>query len=289
MASPFKNIGKRINDFLKVKEYNLDRTAKINVDSDSVNWSLENKLRKNGVESELGVTHRFDKDTLTLTTSTTDAPKFEVSTKRFASKFDVKASVQDPEVELNLCQRRPKYSLCLDSTYNWNQPLLEAAMAASYVGSDRLLMGLKVELRKDGDNAVELSDHNVGIQFTRSADQTFAITTENKFTKVKVGADMNVRAGYRGFAQVFYDTAAAKDGRPMGYALGMQKDISKQTCVRGVVRDDKTASVLYSNNFTDSGVCTKLACNFDFTKPPAQRANLAWKVVFGAGKGSCCK
>jgi len=290
MASPFKSIGKRINDFLKAKEYNLDRTAKINVSSDSVNWSLENKLKNNAVESELGVTHRFDKDTLTLTTSTTDAPKFEIKTKRFASKFDVKASIQDPKLELNLCQKREKYTLCLDTKYNWNKPNLETALAASYVGTDRLLMGMKLQLKKEGDKAMELSDHNIGLQFNRNADQTFAVTTENKFQKVKVGADCHVRDGYRGFAQVFYDTKAKGDNpRNMGYSVGLQRNISKQTCIRGVFRDNKTASVLYSNNFTDSGIMTKLACNFDFTKPPAQRANLAWKVVFGCGSASCCK
>jgi len=267
----------------------LDRTAKITVNSDDVNWSLENKLKNNAVESELGVTHRFKQDTLTLTTSTTDAPKFEVKTKRFASKFDAKASIQDPEIEVNLCRKQPKYTLCLDTTYNWNKPNFESAMAASYV-YDRMLMGIKVELQKKGDNAMQLSDHNIGLQFNRNAHQTFAVTTENKFQKVKVGADCHVRDGYRGFAQVFYDTAAKGDSaRNMGYSVGLQKNISKQTCIRGVVRDNKTASVLYSNNFTDSGVSTKLACNFDFTKAPAQRANLAWKVVFGCGKGGCCK
>jgi len=286
MASPFKTIGKRINDFLKAKEYNLDRTAKINVNSDNVNWSLENKLKNNAVESELGVTHRFAKDTLSLTTSTTKAPKFEIKTKRFSSKFDAKASVQDPELELNLCQRRPKYSLCLDTTYNWQTPNLEAALAASYVGSDRLLMGFKVELRKEGDKAIAVSDHNIGLQFNRNADQTFAVTTENKFQKVKVGADCHVRDGYRGFAQVYYDTAAKKN---MGYSVGLQRNISKATSIRGVFRDNRTASVLYSNNFADSGVMGKLACNFDFNKPPAQRANLAWKVVFGTGSAACCK
>jgi len=286
MASPFKTIGKRINDFLKAKEYNLDRTAKINVNSDNVNWSLENKLKNNAVESELGVTHRFAKDTLSLTTSTTKAPKFEYKTKRFSSKFDAKASVQDPELELNLCQRRPKYSLCLDTTYNWQTPNLEAALAASYVGSDRLLMGFKVELRKEGDKAIAVSDHNIGLQFNRNADQTFAVTTENKFQRVKVGADCHVRDGYRGFAQVYYDTAAKKN---MGYSVGLQRNINKDTSIRGVFRDNRTASVLYSNNFRDSGVCGKLACNFDFNKAPSQRANLAWKVVFGTGSGACCK
>jgi len=291
MASPFKSIGKRINDFLKAKEYDLDRTAKLNVSSDSVNWSLENKLKKNAVESKLDVTHRFDKDTLTLTTSTTKAPKFEIKTKRFASKFDVKASIQDPKLELNLCQKRPKYTLCLDTTYCWDKPNLETAFAVSYVATDRLLMGLKAELKKEGDKAMAVSDHNIGLQFNRNADQSFAVTTENKFQKVKVGADCHVRDGYRGFAQVFYDTAAKGDNaRNMGYSVGFQRNIAKNTFIRGVFRDNKTASVLYSNNFADSGIATKMACNFDFTKPPAQRANLAWKMVFGCGSGgSCCK
>jgi len=292
MTAPFKNIGKRINDFLKTKEYDLDRTAKINVSSDAVNWNLENKLNKDGaIESELGVTHRFDRDTLTLTTSTTDAPKFEIKTKRFASKFDAKASIQDPEIEVNLCQKRPKYTLCLDTSYDWNRSHCDAAFAASYGGIDRILMGFKAEIKKEGPNAMELSDHNIGLQFDRNDDQTFSVTTENKFQKVRVGTECQVRDGYRGFAQVFYDSAAKGDNaRNMGYSVGIQRKISDSTTLRGVVRDNKTASVLYTNRFKDSGVCTKLAANFDFAKPPAERANLAWKVVFGCGtpKG-CCK
>lgn len=141
------------------------------------NWSLENKLKKNAVESKLDVTHRFDKDTLTLSTSTTKAPKFEIKTKRFASKFDVKASIQDPKLELNLCQKRPKYTLCFDTTYHWDKPNLELAFAASYVATKRVLVGFKAEMKKEGDKGMAVSDHNIGWQFNRNADQTFAVTT----------------------------------------------------------------------------------------------------------------
>merc|ERR1712224_483641 len=114
MALPFKYIGKRINDFLKPKEYALDRTAKINVLSDKGDWSLENTLNKDGaIESELNVKHAFEKDTLSLTTSTTEAPTFEVSTKRFSSKFDLKANIQDPVMEANICHKREKYAVCV--------------------------------------------------------------------------------------------------------------------------------------------------------------------------------
>ena len=76
---------------------------------------------------------------------------------------------------------------------------------------------------------------------------------------------------------------------PLGYSVGLQRDISKTACVRGVFRNDQTASVLYSNNFTDSKICAKVAANFDFAKPPSQRASLQWKIVFGSGGKSCCK
>lgn len=107
--------------------------------------------------------------------------------------------------------------------------------------------------------------------------------------KVKVGAEFQVRDSYRGFAQVSYDTSAEDAANSMGYAVGLQRNISKTACMRGVFRKNMTASVLYSNNFTDSNVSAKVAANFDLTKDPSQRASLEWKIVFGCGAKSCCK
>lgn len=294
MASPFKNIGKRINDFLKPKEYEFNRTAKICVASDKVNWSLENSLNSDGaIESELGVTHEFDKDILSLTTSTTSAPKFEIKTKRFSNMFDLKASIKDPKLELNFCKREKKYALCLDTTYDWSTQDCDGEVAISYAGIDRMLLGTKVKVeRSQKQQTLGVTDYNVGLQFNRNSDQTFAVTTENQLQKVKVGAEFKVRDNYRGYAQVSYNTRSEEkdDGSgPLGYFVGVQRDISKTANIRGVFRNDQTASVLYSNTFPDSNVCAKVAANFDFTKAPSQRANIEWKVVFGAGKPSCCK
>jgi len=295
MALPFKNIGKRINDFLKPKEYELNRTAKICVSSDKVNWGLENKLNKDGaIESELAVSHEFNQDTLSLTTSTTKAPKFEIKTKRFESKFSLKGSIEDPKLELNACQRRPKYAVCFDTTYDWNNQNCDGELAVSYAGIDRMLIGTKVKVeRSQKQQTLGVTDYNVGLQFNRNKDQTFAVTTENQLQKVKVGAEFQVRDNYRGFAQVSYNTGQEeKDNNkgPLGYSVGLQRDISNTACIRGVFRNDQTASVLYSNRFTDSNVCAKVAANFDFSKPPSQRANLQWKIVFGSGVGNkpCC-
>jgi len=289
MTIAFKYIGKRIDDFLKTKEYDLQRTAKICVSSDKVNWSLENKLNGAGaIESELDVSHRFDRETLSLKTSTTKAPKFEVKSKRFKSKFDLSASVQDPSLELKLCQQRPKYTLCCDTLYNWSNQNCEGTLAVSYSGVDRMILGTKVVAKREGQKAIAVTDYNVGLQFDRNADQTFAVTTEDQFKKVKVGAEMKMRDSYRGFAQVSYQTSD-EESSPLGYSVGVQRNLSDTASLRGVVRSNKTMSVLYANNFTDSGVCAKIAANFDFTKEPAQRANLQWKVVFGTGKGPCCK
>jgi len=289
MTIAFKYIGKRIDDFLKSKEYDLQRTAKINVGSDKVNWSLKNTLNADGaIESELDVSHRFDRETLSLTTSTTKAPKFEVKTKRFESKFDVKASVQDPSLELNLCQQRPKYTLCADTSYNWANQNCEGKLAVSYSGVDRMVLGTKVVAKREGSKPLEVTDYDIGVQFNRNADQTFAVTTEDQFKKVKVGAEFKVRDSYRGFAQVSYQTKD-EESTPLGYAVGVQRNISETASVRGVVRSERTASFLYANNFTDSGVCAKIAANFDFTKEASQRASLQWKVIFGTGSAPCCK
>jgi len=284
-------IGKRINDFLKPKEYALDRTAKINVLSDKVDWSLENTLNKDGaIESELNVKHAFEKDTLSLTTSTTEAPTFEVSTKRFSSKFDLKANIQDPVMEANICHKREKYAVCVDATYDWSNQNMDGEVALSYAGLDKVLLGSKIKVEQSQKNpAFGVVDYNVGVQFNRNPDQTFAVTTENQLSKVKVGAEFKVRDSYRGFAQVSYDTREQSADNSMGYSVGVQRCISKTAKVRAVYRKDMTASVLYSNNFSDPNVCAKVAANFDFTKDPSQRASLQWKVVFGSGGKSCCK
>lgn len=283
MALPFKYIGKRINDFLKPKEYALDRTAKINVSSDKVDWSLENTLNKDGaIESELNVSHQFEKDTLSLTTSTTEAPTFEISTKRFASKFDLSANVQDPVIETNFCHKRAQYAVCVDASYDWSNQNMDGEVALSYAGIDKVLLGTKVKVEQSQKMpAFGVTDYNIGVQFNRNSDQTFAVTTENQLSKVKVGAEFKVRDSYRGFAQVSYDTQEESSADSMSYSVGVQRDISKTAKIRAVYRKDMTASVLYANDFTDSNVSAKVAANFDFTKDPAQRASLQWKIIFG--------
>jgi len=197
--------------------------------------------------------------------------------------------VQDPVVEANLCHRRPKYAVCLDAKYDWSNANVNGEFAVSYAGIDKILLGTKVKVEQSQKNpAFGVVDYNVGLQFNRNEDQTFAVTTEDQLQKVKVGAEFQVRDSYRGFAQVSYDTNAKDDADSMGYAVGLQQNISKTASMRGVFRKNMTASVLYSNNFTDSNICAKVAANFDFTKDPAQRASVEWKVVFGAGKPSCC-
>eukprot|EP01083_Nonionella_stella_P044524 119851_1 len=292
MAACFNNIGKRIDNFLKPKQYELNRTAKINVQSDKVKWSLENKLNKDGaIESQLNVSHQFDKDCLSLDTSTTKAPKFEIKTKRFESKFDLKGSIADPKLELNLCHKRPKYSVCFDTTYDWSNQNCDGDLAVSYAGIDRLLLGTKLKVeRSQKQQTLGITDYNVGLQFNRNADQTFAVTTENQLQKVNVGAEFKVRDNYRGFAQVSYNTGQEeKDTNgPLSYSVGVQRDITKTAKIRGVFRNDQTASVLYANRFSESNICAKIAANFDFTKAPGQRANLQWKLVFGTGCAKCC-
>ena len=145
----------------------------------SQDWSLENKLNKEGaIESELNVSHQFEKDTLSLTTSTTAAPKFEIDTKRFDSKFKLKANVQDPVVEANLCHRRPKYAVCVDASYDWSNQNMDGEVAVSYAGIDKILLGTKIKVEQSQKvPAFGVTDYNVGLQFNRNEDQTFAVTT----------------------------------------------------------------------------------------------------------------
>lgn len=75
----------------------------------------------------------------------------------------------------------------------------------------------------------------------------------------------------------------------MGYSVGIERKISPTASLRGVFRNDQTASVLYCNNFSESNICAKVAANFNFNADPSQRASLQWKIIFGSGKKSCCK
>lgn len=113
-----------------------------------------------------------------LKTSTKKAPKFEIKTKRFQSKFDLKASIQDPKLEINLSQKRAKYALNVDSTYDWSNQNCDGEIAVSYSGIDRMLLGTKVKVqRTQKDQTTGVTDYNVGLQFNRNKDQTFAVTT----------------------------------------------------------------------------------------------------------------
>lgn len=140
---------------------------------------MENKLNKDGgIDSELEVSHKFDRDTLLLKTSTKKAPKFEIKTKRFQSKFDLKASIQDPKLEINLSQKRAKYALNVDSKYDWSNQNCDGEIAVSYSGIDRMLLGTKVKVeRSQKEQNTGVTDYNVGLQFNRNKDQTFAVTT----------------------------------------------------------------------------------------------------------------
>merc|ERR1712176_461065 len=127
----------------------------------------------------------------------------------------------------------------------------DGEVAISYAGIDRMLLGTKVKVeRSQKQQTLGVTDYNVGLQFNRNSDQTFAVTTENQLQKVKVGAEFKVRDNYRGYAQVSYDTQEESSADSMSYSVGLQKDISKTAKMRGVFGKDMTASVLYSNNFS---------------------------------------
>merc|ERR1712099_179488 len=93
----------------------------------------------------------------------------------------------------------------------------DGEVAISYAGIDRMLLGTKVKVeRSQKQQTLGVTDYNVGLQFNRNSDQTFAVTTENQLQKVKVGAEFKVRDNYRGYAQVSYDTNAKDDADSMG-------------------------------------------------------------------------
>lgn len=278
-------IGKCVTDFLKRETYQLNRTAKICVISDKVRWCLENVLNSKGaVESELCVSQQFEKESLSLTTSTKKAPKFSVKTNRLQKYCDFKIDLQDPTLKFDFCFDKKKgFAVCANTTYDWSNQNCDGEVAFCYSGLDRILIGAKVNIDRKKDKPLSVSNYNIGFQFCQNADRTFALTTKDSLSKISAGSDFAVRDGYRGYAQVTYDTALQENN--MSFAFGVNRTISDNSSISGVYYSDQTASFLYANNFTKNNICTKLGCNFDFKQNPADRARIEWKIVFG----ECCK
>ena len=130
------------------------------------------------VESELSVSHSFDKETFKLKTSTVKNPKFTMLSTRFDKYFRSEMSVKDPELELNLSHEKPKYTAKFESSYNWNTHQCKGNLGLVYTGVDKFVFGAMGELDRPSKNdPVAPSDYGLAIEFRRNQDQTFAVTT----------------------------------------------------------------------------------------------------------------
>lgn len=77
-----------------------------------------------------------------------------------------------------MSRQKEKFSVKLESKYNWNTKQCKGALEFAYVGLDKFVMGAMAELERAGENdPVGLSDYGVGVEFQRNPDQTFSFTT----------------------------------------------------------------------------------------------------------------
>jgi len=278
MARSYSSLGKIINDFLDLDTYKLNRQATINVNAGDVAWSLKTKLHDDGkVDSDLTVSHVFPKETLSLTTSKSKNPVFTVNSRRF-NFFPHVLKIQDPELKLSYVKRDAKYNVSVDTSYNWNDHNCDAEVGVVYNVNNNLNAGICVRAERPNSNSkVAMSDYNVAFEYNIQPNKTIAVTTENRIQVINVGGEVGFRKNYTGYGQVSLN----RINNAIGWALGLKYGITETSHVSGVYRDNGVASLLYYSYLANNHVHANLGFNYDFTKKPAERATLEWKLIFG--------
>jgi len=278
MARSYCSLGKTISDFLDLDTYKLNRQATINVEAGDVSWSLKTKLQEDGkVDSDLTVKHSFPNETISLTTSKNKNPLLSIDSKRFKF-FPHVLKIQDPEFRLNYVKKDVKYNVNVDTSYNWNDHNCDAEIGAVYNLNSNLNAGVSVKVERPNSNAkVAVSDYNVAFEYNLQPNKTIALTTETRTQVINVGGQVGFRQNYTGYGQVNFN----RINNALGWALGLKYGINEDSHVSGVYRDNGVASLLYYSYLPTNHVQTNLGFNYDFTKKPAERATLEWKLIFG--------
>ena len=96
---------------------------------------------------------------------------------------------------------------------------------------------------------------------------------------VTAGAQFKVRDNYTGYGRVSLDRK--KDENAVGWAVGVEHQLTDNQTVTGVYRGSNEASLQYRNISTGGKWDARVACNADFNKDAANRYSIEWKIVFG--------
>jgi hypothetical protein len=280
MARLFSTLGESIDKFLKLKTYQLHRTARINVNGGDVQWYLETSLDHEGkVDSELSVNQDFEQESFKVTTKKNASPEFRVITRR-VKEAPVTLKLADPEVTVDVDYRKKSFSVDGDATFNWSDNSVAANLSANYKVRDNLNVGGSVTVKKDGpESDIAVTDYGVAVEFQHNDRQKFAFTTDKKLQVLKVGAEVGFRKDYTGYAQVSFDHKKQVDN--LGYRLGLQYRIDGNSYLNAVYRDDRVFSALYRNRLPNNNVDASLAFNYSMDKLAAERVSLEWKLIFG--------
>jgi len=285
----FSSIHKKVKDFFDTKNYDLNRTSKINVRGDKAEWSFETKLTNDGkVESELKATNEFERDSITFTASNKDPqndpkkenPKFEWKTKRLENYFDLTTTVKQNIVELDHKKSQGKVNLQVITKYNWTDHKCYFTFSPTYVGIENLTVGAKFNLERDYNNQYT-PQYDLGFQYDVNRNQLWSLVTEESMKKVKVGGVLKFDST-SAFGEFIYDLSTnvkTDNTKSSTYSVGLQHTFSDVSSGSLVFRDGYTGALLYNLDFPKQRVNAQLALNLAPFSSKSPKYALGWKLV----------
>jgi len=280
----YSSIYKKVKDFFDPKNYDLQRTFKVNVRGDKTEWSLENKLTEDGkVESELKASNECEQDTWTLTASNKgpekdkkkDYPKFEWKTKRFSNYFDLSTTLKQNNVEFEGKKPFSKFNVGLKTKYDWADPKCTFGVNTTYVGIENLVIGVNFNLDRAANNEFKQS-YDLGFQYDVNKTQSYSLLTEEGLKKLKLGGIVKVDKT-TGYGEFIYNINNEKE-LPT-WALGLNQTVNDVSSVSLVFRHNYTLALLYNVDFPKNKVNAQIGVNFEQNANNGKSVALGWKVV----------
>jgi len=286
----YSSIYKKVKDYFDDKNYDLNRTFKVNVKGDKTEWSLENKLLNDGkLESELKASVEYDQDTYTLTASNKDPekdkdkenPKFEWKTKRFGNYFDLATTLKQTNVEFEVKKPVSQFNVGVKSKYDWDLHKCTLGLNGTYVGVENLTVGTNINVERDSTNNYK-QDYDLGAQYEVNRKQIYSLLTEKGMAKLKAGAifKFDRASAYAQYIHVLKPDQkkdAKADSNKDTWSFGLQQTLNDVSSISFVLRHDFSASLLYSMDFPKNRVNAQVGLNYSqFEK---EKNTLGWKVV----------
>jgi len=287
----FSSIHKKVKDFFDTKNYDLQRTFKVNVRGDKSEWSLENKLTDNGkIESELKATNEFERDSIAFTASNKEQqqgkkeiPKLEWKTKRFNNYFDLTTTVKPETIEIDHKRSQGKFNLQAITKYNWHEGKCFLTFSPTYVGIENLTVGAKFNLIRDEKNNYT-QEYDLGFQYDVNRNQLWSLVTEESMKKVKVGGSLKFD-NTSTFAEFIYDLTPpsantnTENKPPSSYSVGVNHTLSDVSSVSVICRQDFSTALLYNLEFPKNKVNAQVGLNIQSTNKIPSKYALGWKLI----------